>query len=234
VAALAVLVVLPSVAAAAFSRDAQKVYDDYRTDAAIQTCAHTVKAYRRTLREITPDVEEETPAFRPAVEAALRERERGTGNCESPVDEGQTQDPTTGNAGSGSPAAPAAPAPGPAKPAPAKPAPAAPAPAPSRPAPSNAAPQATPTATVAPPPPVTSSSPTLPSDPVLVDNPREGTPLGLLIGLGALALALLLVLAGLAARRFDRFPGARHAWGEAAYRAGGTWGDFVDWVRLGR
>ena len=23
---------------------------------------------------------------------------------------------------------------------------------------------------------------------------------------------------------------ARHAWGEAAFRAGGTWGDFRDWV----
>jgi hypothetical protein len=233
VAALAVLVALPPVAAAAFSRNAQKVYDDYRTDAAIQTCAHTVKAYRRTLREITPDVEEETPAFRPAVEAALRERERGTGKCESPVDEGQTGDSSAG-AGGGSPSSPAPPATAPAKPAPAKPAPAAPAPAPSKPAPANAAPQATPTATVAPAPPVTSSAPTLPSDPVLVDNPREGTPLGLLIALGVLALALLLVLAGLAARRFDRFPGARHAWGEAAYRAGGTWGDFVDWMRLGR
>ena len=43
----------------------------------------------------------------------------------------------------------------------------------------------------------------------------------------AVPLALL-------ARRFDRFPGARHAWGEAAYRAGGTWTDFLDWARAGR
>ena len=50
-------------------------------------------------------------------------------------------------------------------------------------------------------------------------------------------MTLLAVLLALAARRFgwgeERFAGARHAWGEAAYRAGGTWGDFVDWVRLG-
>ena len=40
------------------------------------------------------------------------------------------------------------------------------------------------------------------------------------------------------ARRFgwgeERFAGTRHAWGEAAYRTGGTWGDFLDWVRPGR
>ena len=70
---------------------------------------------------------------------------------------------------------------------------------------------------------------------MLLDRPHEGTPVGLLIALGLLALALLAVLLALAARRFgwgeERFAGARHAWGEAAYRAGGTWGDFVDWVR---
>ena len=73
---------------------------------------------------------------------------------------------------------------------------------------------------------------------MLLNRPHEGTPIGLLIALGLLALTLLAVLLALAARRFgwgeERVAGARHAWGEAAYRAGGTWGDFVDWVRLGR
>ena len=45
------------------------------------------------------------------------------------------------------------------------------------------------------------------------------------------------MLLALAARRLgwgeERFAGARHAWGEAAYRAGGTWADFLDWVRSG-
>ena len=75
--ACALLSALPAGAAAKLSRDAQKVYDDYRSDAAIQPCDHTVAVYRRTLREITPAVEEEAPAFRPAVEAALRERNGG-------------------------------------------------------------------------------------------------------------------------------------------------------------
>jgi hypothetical protein len=81
---------------------------------------------------------------------------------------------------------------------------------------------------------VTSSSPVPAATPALVSRPHEGTPVGLLIALGVLALGLLLTLLALAARRFDRLPGARHAMGEAAWRAGGTWGDFVDWVRFGR
>jgi hypothetical protein len=234
VAALALLAVLPTVAAAQLSRSAQKVYDDYRTDAAIQPCDHQVATYRRTLRQITPDIEEETPAFRPAVEAALRELQRGKGACVGP---GGSDDQDGGSAapgGSADPAAPApvAPAPAPAKPPAVKPAPA---PAPSGEAP---APAATPTPTVAPAPPVTSSAPVPPSDPVLLDRPRDGTPVGLWIALGLLALTALAVLLALAARRLgwgeERLAGTRHAWGEAAYRAGGTWGDFLDWVRLGR
>ena len=68
---------------------------------------------------------------------------------------------------------------------------------------------------------------------MLLDRPHHGTPVGLLIALGLLALCLLAIPLALLARRFDRFPGARHAWGEAAYRAGGTWTDFLDWARPG-
>ena len=229
VAALALLAVLPAGAAAQLSRDAQRVYDDYRSDAEIEPCDHEVAVYRRTLREITPDIEEETPAFRPAVEAAQRERKRRGGDC-AVSDEPQGQD-----GGSAAPA-PAAPAPPAAEPEPAPPAaePANPQP----PASEAPPPEPTPTATVAPAPPVTSSSPAPATAPVLLDRPHRGTPAGLLIALGLLALGLLAVLLALAARRFgwgeERLAGARHAWGEAAYRAGGTWGDFVDWVRLGR
>ena len=123
VAALALLAVLPAGAAAQLSRDAQRVYDDYRSDAEIEPCDHEVAVYRRTLREITPDIEEETPAFRPAVEAAQRERRRRGGDC-AVSDEPQGQD-----GGSAAPA-PAAPAPPAAEPAPANPPPAEPAPAP--------------------------------------------------------------------------------------------------------
>jgi hypothetical protein len=235
VAALALLAVLPAVAAAQLSRDAQRVYDDYRSDAEIEPCDHEVAVYRRTLREITPDIEEETPAFRPAVEAAQRERKRRGGDC--PVSDEPAQDGSGDGSGAagGSPGG-SAPAPAPAQPS--QPAPDPAPPADPQPSGQEPAPAATPTATVAPAPPVASSSPAPATAPVLLDRPHRGTPVGLLVALGLLALGLLAVLLALAARRFgwgeERLAGARHAWGEAAYRAGGTWGDFVDWVRLGR
>ena len=218
VAALALLAVLPSAAAADLSRGAQRVYDDYRNDAALTPCDHSIKTYRRTLREITPDIEEETPAFRPAVEAALRERESKECTVPGSDQQGRQNGQPGGNSGS-TPVSP------PASVQPAQPAPAQPA---------KPAPTATPTPTVAPAAPVTSSAPAPASAPVLLDRPHHGTPVGLLIALGLLALCLLAIPLALLARRFDRFPGARHAWGEAAYRAGGTWTDFLDWARAGR
>ena len=32
----------------------------------------------------------------------------------------------------------------------------------------------------------------------------------------------------------ERLAGAHRAWQEAAFRMGGTWGDFADWMRVGR
>jgi outer membrane biosynthesis protein TonB len=234
VAAFALLAVLPSVAAADLSRGGQRVYDDYRNDAALTPCDHSIKTYRRTLREITPDIEEETPAFRPAVEAALRERESKQ-PCTVPGSGEQDPNAQPGTGGT-TPVSPPA-AVQPAQPAPAQPAkPAKPVqpvqPAPAQPA--KPAPTATPTPTVAPAAPVTSSAPAPASAPVLLDRPHHGTPVGLLLALGLLALCLLAIPLALLARRFDRFPAARHAWGEAAYRAGGTWTDFLDWARAGR
>jgi hypothetical protein len=34
--------------------------------------------------------------------------------------------------------------------------------------------------------------------------------------------------------RSPRYAGMGHAWREAAFRTRGTWGDFTDWMRLGR
>ncbi len=73
---------------------------------------------------------------------------------------------------------------------------------------------------------------------MLLNRPHEGTPVGVLIALGLLALSALLAVLALLARRLgwgeERLAGPRHAWGEATYRAGATWADFVDWIRLGR
>jgi outer membrane biosynthesis protein TonB len=231
--ALALLAAPSAGAATKLSRAARQVLDDYRSDAAISPCEHTVADFRTTLRELTPKLEEETPAFRPAVEAALRERQQSKRAC-------------LNGGGSSSKTTPAAPAPstGTAKPVspPAPAAPASPAPAHAQPAPAAPAPSAVPTASATPapttaPPPAASPAPAAPADPVLVNRPHHGTPAGLLIALGLLALGLLAAALAALAARFgwggERLAGARHAWGEAAYRAAGTWADFVDWLRLG-
>jgi hypothetical protein len=226
VAAFALLLASSAFAANGLSPAAQKVLDDYRSDAAIEPCDHSVKTYRKTLKEITPQIEEESPAFRPAVEAALKDRTNSKRGCVSPGAGQQDQ-------GGGEPA-PTTPATPPATNQPAQPAPVPvlPAkPAPVQPPAQTPGATPTPTPTVAPAPPVTSSAPAPASAPVLVDHPHEGTPVGLWIALGLLALSLLLALAAFALRDSERFAGARHAWGEAAFRAGGTWGDFRDWVR---
>ena len=240
----ALLTALPAGAAAEFSREPQKVYDDYRSDAAIEPCDHTVGVYRKTLKQITPDIEETTPAFRPAVEAALRARERGKRGCleqDSPTQPGENGDGaaggTTGNNNNTTPSPPVQTAPPATTPAP-QPAP--PSANAQPPAGNNTAPapEATPTPTVAPAPPVADSAPPVAAAPTLLDRPHTGTPAGLLIALGLVALSLLLLALALLARRFgwgeERLAGPRHAWGEATYRAAATWADFIDWTRLGR
>ena len=190
------------------------VYDDYRSDAAIEPCDHTVAVYRRTLSEITPDVEEATPAFRPAVEAALRERERGRGCLEQ--DDRRASPGRRGGAAGGEPAARhlAAGADGAAR---------ARSPAPAQPAPATSAnprrrssaptPEATPRADRR-----ARRRPTRAPRPrrrraVLLNRPHEGTPAGLLIALGLLALSgLLAVLArARAAPRLGRRAARRRA-----------------------
>ena len=185
VAALALLTALPAGAAAQLSREPQKVYDDYRSDAAIEPCDHTVAAYRRTLREITPDIEEETPAFRPAVEAARRERERGRQDClaqDSPTQPGTDGDNDDGDGAAGGSAGGTTPSP------PAQSAPPAPSPEPAQPAtPATGArrrerprprPRPPRRRRVAPPPPVADSAPPAAAAPVLLNQPHDGTPVG--------------------------------------------------------
>ena len=50
----------------------------------------------------------------------------------------------------------------------------------------------------------------------------------------ALAGLALLAATPFAARRSDRLAGWGHSVREATYRATGAWGDFGDWLRLGR
>jgi hypothetical protein len=216
----------------------RRVYADFRRDGRIDNCDHSRLALKRTLESITDDFDADFPDFRAAVRAAIKDHDKE--RCEPPEPE-PTPAPTT-------PAPTATPAPPP--PA-ATPAPtvddggldfgddddrggAAPPPPsnddPPPPSESDVAPvqpTATPTPAVTPPP---AAEPQL-----AVVEPAGDANLTVPALLLALALAGLALLAAfvLAARR-GRFEGFGHAWREASYRAAGAWGDFGDWLRLGR
>jgi hypothetical protein len=96
-----------------------------------------------------------------------------------------------------------------------------------------------PSSTVTPAPPAATPAPTAapPTEAqVVVTRPRTHPSLVIPLILAALALAGLGAAGGSAAlgSRVPRFAALGHAWREAAFRATGTWGDFADWLRLGR
>jgi hypothetical protein len=94
-------------------------------------------------------------------------------------------------------------------------------------------PAATPAPAAPAPVPAEPSGPAATPQPVYSNTDDELPPsllaLAALLVLVAL-LGLLFVLAG----RFGWAESQRRALREATFRAGGTWGDFADWIRLGR
>jgi hypothetical protein len=215
----------------------KRVYRDFRDDGRIDNCKHSRLALKRTLQSISDQYDIDFPDFREAVKAAIKDWDKKVCVVATPTPTptpsatpaptaAPTTPPSTGSgslpdfgsnndSGSGSGATPppvqnATPAPPsegdvtPVQPAP-TPAPATPAPAPQ-------------------------------DAQLVVTRPDGGT--NLLLPALLLAAALLgLALAGasaLAARRGGRLAGWGHAWREAGYRATGAWGDFSDWLRVGR
>jgi hypothetical protein len=96
-----------------------------------------------------------------------------------------------------------------------------------------------PAATPAPaaPPAAEPSGPAATPEPVY-RNADDGVPLSLLLLAGLLALVALVALLYALVSRLgwgdSRLAATRRAWREAGFRAGGTWGDFADWIRVGR
>jgi outer membrane biosynthesis protein TonB len=211
----------------------KRVYRDYRQDGKIDNCKHSRKALKRTLQSISDEFDADFPDFREAVKAAIKDWDKK--RCEE-----QKAQPTPTPAPTATPVPTSTPAPPVVTPAPppsingtlgggSKP--------PKRPKP-------TPTPSendVAP------VQPTATPSPVATATPPAATQLGvtrpgedpsLLVPALLLAAALLgLAGAGAAAiyaRRTGRLPNWTHSWREAGYRATGAWGDFSDWLRLGR
>jgi len=228
----------------------ERVYRDYRDDGVIDACDHTERALQRTLDQLPAEADIDTPDLRPALEAAIEQVQKD--ECEP--EPTPTPSPTTVPA-------PVTPAPTVA-PAPAVTPP--PVTQPDSPDSSNVAPlpggggnggggnnknnppgaddvspvpSATPAPAVTPVPPAEPSGPPAEPPKVFV-NDDDAVPIPLLV-LGGIAVlcALLALLYALLSRlgwAERALTPVRRSWREARFRAGGTWGDFADWMRLGR
>jgi hypothetical protein len=250
---LAALIALVVVAAPAWSQTGgterskavKKVYRDYRDDGVIEACDHTKKALQKTLDDLPPEADVDTPDLRPALEAAIEQVKAD--DCPEPT---PTPSPT--------PSATPAPAPPTTTPAPAPDDSLGSVTPPPPPPPGGndgggggnppsskdvtpldpsvtPVPEATPPAAA--PPPAEPSGPAATPSPVYV-NADDAMPTSLIVLAGLLALVALLALLYAALSRLGwgdrRLARIRRNWREARFRAGGTWGDFADWMRVGR
>jgi hypothetical protein len=208
--------VLAVAAPAALADDFDQVFRDYAKDGRIDACKHSAAQLQRARKGVPPDIAQYAPDFPDALDQAIEARARGkctrkkssapatASNPSGPVGAGATSSPKTTGATGPTSAAAGAP--------PAPTANSAPAGAPQ----DNAIARAASTG----------------------DSGGSAAPAPL-IGLGVLAglLALAGLAAGLARWRAWEPPWAlraRHAAGEAGWRASATWAEFTDWLRLGR
>ena len=221
----------------------KRVYRDYRRDGRIDNCEHTRKALKRTLESISDDFDADFPDFREAVKAAIKDWDKDRCAAEAAA----TPTPTATPAPTSTPAPTAVPTTPPSSSGTlpdlnndddndnggqggAVP----PSDTPTPPSEGDVVP-VQPTAT---PTPTPTPAATPPAEAQLVVTRPSAQDANLLVPALLLAVALLgLAGAGAAAiyaRRTGRLGGWGHAWREASYRATGAWGDFSDWLRLGR
>jgi len=211
----------------------KRVYRDYRQDGKIDNCKHSRKALKRTLQSISDEFDADFPDFREAVKAAIKDWDKK--RCEE-----QKAAPTP--TATPFPTSTPAPVPTTAPPPPPPPPPSTGAippvktPKPSKtPKPPSESDITPPAPTVTPTPTATATPPAEAQLVVTRPHPEDANltvPLVLLLA----ALLGLLAAGGAAiyARRTGHLAGWGHAWREAGYRATGAWGDFSDWLRLGR
>ena len=225
-----------------------KVMRDYRDDGVIEACDHKRRALRDTLDELPAEADIETPDLRPALEAAIEQVKADECEEEPEPTPTATPSPTTTPVPTATPAPTAPPADsgdddlGTVTPLPEDGggnddgfggSPGSEDVSPLGPEVTPVPPAATP-APAAPPAAEPSGAPPAPT----YANADDGLPLSLLVLAGVLALVALLALLYALLSRLGwgerRLVGIRHAWDEARFRAGGTWGDFADWLRVGR
>jgi hypothetical protein len=236
-AALALLAAAPVAARAQdppenATREVERIYGDFSDDGVIEPCDHELEDLQEARDTIEPEMDQDYPDFRAALEAGINDHfiDSCNGLGEEPTataTPGATTAPSaTPDAGtlpptddSGSDDTGAIPPEDGKLP-----------PQNFGTLPEDGATPAPPAPT--PPPPAAATTPAASPTPVIVSrSATEGLLIpGILLGialLGALALGAF----ALAARRSPRF---EHAWREAAFRTRGTWADFSDWLKLGR
>jgi hypothetical protein len=203
---------------------ALEVYQDYAVDGRIDPCKHSSKTLKLALDNVPPDIEQYASEYPSEIQSAIEARARG----ECAVKKSGSVAPVVPPTGGGGVATPGG----------------APTPAPTP------VPTEVPTKTVVPEPPgpdgtatagaaaATTPAPTATDTELTSGTASNDAPLPVLL-LGVLAVLLALTALLFAAmRRFgiadDRLAPVGHAFREARWRAGGTWEDFLDWVRTGR
>jgi hypothetical protein len=225
------------------SKAVKKVYRDYHDDGVIEACDHTQKALQKTLDELPPEADVDTPDLRPALEAAIEQVEQN--DCPEPTPT-PTPSPTATPAPTSTPAPTTPPADtgnddslGTVPPPSGNDEGGGGTPPPSKDDVRPLEPEVTPVppATTPAPAPAEPSGPSATPVPVY-DNADDSIPVALLVlgGLAALLALLALLYAALSRLGWAERPltRVRRAWREAAFRIGGTWGDFADWIRVGR
>jgi hypothetical protein len=228
------------------SKAVKKVYKDYQDDGVIEACDHSQKALQKTLDELPPEADVDTPDLRPALEAAIEQVQKN--DCPVPTPS-PTPSPTTTPApaptSTPAPVTPpddtgsddslgTVPPPGGNDGGGGNPPPTQDDVTPLQPEVTPVPPAETPAPAV---PPAEPSGPAATPAPVY-ENSDDSLPVALLVlgGLAVLLALLALLYAALSRLGWAERPltRVRRAWREAAFRLGGTWGDFADWMRVGR
>jgi hypothetical protein len=210
----------------------EQVLSDYQKDGKIDPCAHTENELRDAAGQIPNDIEQYAPDFPTALQDAIDARTQG--KCSGSGSSGGSNGGSSGGGGSGGGSGSGSGSNGggivP---------PVATTPQTTPATPGTSTPSTTPQTSTTPAPP-TVPKPAVTGKKASADSGSSSSdPPVPFILIAIVAGLILLTVAFFGTTRwlgwdFHHVAGVRQSWGEAGYRAGGTWADFRDWLRNGR